>query len=86
MTLIFFLFATLELTIGSWMPTYSIKAGVADTKGSALFSSLFWITNCVVKVFWVYLPGSIETKLDISLKLVLLSAVLSWVFQELEWL
>jgi fucose permease len=83
MTLIFFLFATLELTIGSWLPTYAIKAGVTDTKGSALFTSLFWITNCVVKVFWVYLPGTVQAKLDISLKLMLLSAVAAWGFQEL---
>jgi hypothetical protein len=79
----FFFFATVELTIASWMPTYAIKAGVADVKGSALFSSLFWIPNCIFKVLWLYMPGSIEKKLGLSFKLVLASAALALLFQQL---
>jgi fucose permease len=73
--MVFFCFATAEMGIGSWMPTYSIKAGVADTKGSSLFSLLFWGPNCLVRLFWIYMPTSIEKKLGIALNLVLVAAI-----------
>jgi hypothetical protein len=65
------------------MPTYSIKAEVADVKGSALFSTLFWVSVCIFKLFWIYLPGSIEKKLGISFKLTLALVALALVFQYL---
>ncbi len=63
--------------IGSWMPTYSIKAGVSDIKGSSLYSTLFWVPNVLVKLIWIYLPGSIEKKLGIGLNLGLLATIIS---------
>ena len=71
----------MDLATASWMPTYSIKASITDTKGSVLFSSLFWISNFFAKIFWIYLPGSIEKKLGVSLKLVLVSTALALIFQ-----
>lgn len=79
--MVFFCFATAEMGIGSWMPTYSIKAGVADTKGSSLFSLLFWGPNCLVRLLWIYMPVSIEKKLGVALNLVLVAAIITLFLQ-----
>jgi hypothetical protein len=63
------------------MPTYAIKAGVTDTKGSSLFSLLFWGPNCLVRLFWIYSPGAIEKKLGIALNLVLVATLASLYLQ-----
>ena len=67
--------------VGSWMPTYSIKAGVTDVDGSSLFGLLYWGPDCLVKLLWIYLPGSIEKKLGISLNLVLVASIASLFLQ-----
>lgn len=55
----FLCFASVEVGIANWIPTYSIKAGVTDVKGSTLFSTLFWLPNSIVKPLWIYMHGSI---------------------------
>jgi fucose permease len=57
--MIFFFYATIELGMGSWISTYSIKSGVADVKNSAIYSLLFWLPNCLSRIGWMYVPGSV---------------------------
>jgi hypothetical protein len=61
--------------VGSWIPTYAIKAGVVGVDGSSKFGLLYWGPDCLVKLIWIYLPGSIEKKLGISLNLVLVMSI-----------
>jgi hypothetical protein len=82
--LIFFFFATVELGISSWIPTYAIKAGVSDVKGSTIFSLLFWVPNCLARPFWIYLPGTVNDKLGYCLKGVFVAAAITWVMQICE--
>jgi hypothetical protein len=82
--LIFFFFATVELGISSWIPTYAIKSGVSDVKGSTIFSLLFWIPNCLTRPFWIYLPGNVNEKLGYCLKGVFAAAAITLVLQVLE--
>jgi fucose permease len=58
--LIFFFYATVELGMGSWISTYAIKAGVTDIQGSAIYSMLFWLPNCLGRLGWMYVPGKIQ--------------------------
>jgi hypothetical protein len=81
--MIFFFFATVELGVASWIPTYSIKSGVADVKGSTIFSMLFWVPNCFTRLFWIYLPGTINMKLGLSLKTVFVAALIAVILQYL---
>jgi hypothetical protein len=83
--LIFFFYATEELGMGSWISTYSIKAGVADVEGSAFYSLLFWLPNCFGRLVWMYIPGKVERRLGISLKAVLFTVVITVIFQYFEW-
>jgi fucose permease len=79
--LIFFFYATIELGVASWIPTYSIKTAVADVQNSALYSLLFWLPNCLSRLGWMYVPGTVEQRLGLSLKTVLIASVLPVIFQ-----
>ena len=49
------IFPAQESGMAGWMPTYSIKAGVSDTEGAAIYSFLFWFPNAVAGVIWALL-------------------------------
>lgn len=79
--LIFFFFATEELGMASWIPTYSIKAGIANVDSSAIYSLLFWLPNCLGRLGWMYVPGSVEKRLGMGLKAVVVTLLVTIIFQ-----
>lgn len=81
---IFLFYATIQLGMASWIPTYSIKAGVADVNSSAIYSLLFWLPNCLARLGWMYVPGSVQQRLGLSLKTVFLAAFVPVILQYLQ--
>ena len=49
------LMPTQESAFASWIPTYSIKAGVAGTEGAAIYSFWFWLPNAIARPVWALL-------------------------------
>ena len=49
------LMPTQESAFASWIPTYSIKSGIANTEGSAIYSFWFWFTNAIARPIWALL-------------------------------
>ena len=78
---IFVFYATIELGMASWIPTYSIKAGVADVDTSAIYSLLFWLPNCFSRLAWMYVPGSVQDRLGLSLKTVFIASFIPVLLQ-----
>lgn len=71
--------------MGSWISTYSIKAGISDIEGSAIYSLLFWLASCSCRLGWMYVPGTIEQRLGLSLKGTIVAAIITFIFQEIGW-
>jgi hypothetical protein len=82
--LIFFFFATNELGVGSWIPTYAIKANITDVDGSGFYSLLFWVPNCLSRLLWMYIPGNIRERLGKALKGVFVIAVFALILQFMD--
>lgn len=74
-----------EIGFASWLPTYSIKAGVATYEESGIFSMYFWMSNSVARLVWIFLiPGSITFKTKIvAISTTILAAILI-VLQSME--
>lgn len=81
LSLILFFYATEELGMGSWIPTYSIKAGIADTDSAALYSFIFWTSNCLCRLCLMYMPGTVERKIRVCLRCVIISLVVGLILQ-----
>lgn len=70
-----------ELGLASWIPTYAIKMGVAETHSAGTYSFLFWMVNCISRLVWMWVPISITKQIRISLMLSICSTLLCLVFQ-----
>jgi len=57
--------STLEIGIGSWIPTYAIKAGITSIERSGIYSMLFWLPNCIFRLIWIYIPLDFHSKLKL---------------------
>ena len=56
------IFPAQESGFASWIPTYSIKAGLADTEGAAIYSLYFWVPNSIARIVWASLTRFTVTK------------------------
>lgn len=57
------IYATEEVGMSSWIPTYAIKTDVADYQDSAVYSMYFWLTNCFFRLIWLVIPLAFNKKL-----------------------
>lgn len=57
------LYATEEIGMSSWIPTYSIKANVSNIEHSGFYSMLFWLPNCLFRLIWIWIPMEFYQKL-----------------------
>ena len=67
----------MENGLASWMPTYAIKAGISRLEDSNFYSMIFWVPNCASRLGWIYVPGSVASRLNTSMNFALISAILS---------
>lgn len=79
------LFPAQEVGMSGWMPTYSIKAGIADTDNSGIYSTLFWISNTIFRVVWaLWIKGTVNTKLRFILSSITVVCLFLIILQGLE--
>ena len=83
-----FIFPSQESSFTGWIPTYSIKAGIADTQGSAIYSLYFWIPNSIGRVVWAMLTKYSVTQrfrvIEITITLTSIGLVLLQFFKMYE--
>lgn len=81
--LIMLLFPAQEVGMSGWMPTYSIKAGIAGVETSGLYSTLFWLSNAIFRVVWAcWIKGPVNCKLRFILSTI---SGVSVVLLMLQW-
>ena len=69
----------------SWLPTYSIKAGIADASSAAVFTLYFWLANTIARLFWTFLTMySVTQRLKVILMTVTATSILLVLLQSLE--
>ena len=79
------MFPAQEVGFASWLPTYSIKAGIADTSNAAVYSLYFWLPNTIARLFWSFLARCTVTyRLKIVEITVTITSVLLFVLQYFE--
>lgn len=70
------IYATQEIGMSSWIPTYAIKAGVTDYARAGIYSMYFWVPSCLFRLIWLAVPLSFDQKLrTIVVGLVLTTSV-----------
>ena len=57
------IFPAQESGMSGWIPTYSIKAGVADTEGAAMYSLYFWFPNSIARIVWALVNYTVTDRL-----------------------
>lgn len=72
--------------MSGWIPTYSIKAGIADTQTSGLYSTLFWMSNAIFRLIWAFcIKASVNKKLRFIFSTITVFSILLIVFQYLNF-
>ena len=64
-----------------WIPTYVIKAQVADAKEASSLASIFWITNTIARLVLLYMPGSVSERLNFLLRSLVISTFIVVILQ-----
>ena len=83
--LLMLIFPIQEIGFSSWMPTYSIKSGIADTQTSGIYSLYFWLPNTISRIVWTFfIPWSITKRLKVITTTLALLSFLLVVFQYME--
>ena len=67
-----------QIGFASWLPTYSIKAGISETSNAAIYSIYFWLPNTISRVIWAFfIKSSVTDKLKIiNISVTIVSIVL----------
>jgi hypothetical protein len=69
--------------MANWISTYSIKAGVSSLEISTIYSFLFWLTNCICTFVWMYVPGTVNERMGMGLRLAFIAMIVTVFFQYL---
>jgi fucose permease len=81
-----FLYIAEEVGFAGWIPTYAVKAGVADDRAASALASIFWIVNTIARIVLLYMKGTVAERLSILLKLLTVSTFLVLVIQWMGYL
>ena len=79
------IFPIQEIGFASWLPTYSIKAGIASIEDSGIYSMYFWISNSASRAVWIFLVTcSITQRLKVITISTTIIAILLLFLQQME--
>ena len=70
--------------MGSWIPTYAIKAGISDKEHSGIYSMMFWVPNCIFRLVWIYIPLNFHAKLKIIVYSLAFVGILTFFLQSFQ--
>lgn len=80
---IMLIYATQEIGLSSWIPTYAIKAEVSDIEHSGIYSLLFWLPNCIFRLVWIYVPLTFHAKLKMNIYSLTITTAIALLLQSM---
>ena len=64
-----------EATVGGWIPTFAILAGVSEKEGATVYVTIFWVSMTVMRFAYAYLPGTSSQKMKRSQEMIVATSL-----------